>query len=246
MSNTISSGNDLSYLFGGASTGKSSSLYDVLGDYSSLKNGSSYKLYKAYYQKEDKDSKEAKNTISTAEKNAYTTVKSAAEGLSAAADALSSKSLYEKGEFKKTAKDGTQSDSEYDYDGMYKAVSDFVDNYNSLVKSGASESLAKLNDVTLRMMKNTKTNSNMLNSVGISIGKDGSLSINRDKFNQADVSSIKSLFSGSGSFADSTASRAGILKNASANKLSSSKVYNAEGKSDQTDNSQNPSYSAIV
>ncbi len=246
MSNTISSGNDLSYLFGGTSSGKSSSLYDVLGDYSSLKNGSSYKLYKAYYKKEDSDSKEAKNSISTTEKNAYTTVKSAAEGLSAAADKLSSNSLYQKGEFKKTAKDGTQTDSDYDYDGMYKAVSDFVENYNSLVKNGSSESLAKLNDVTYRMMKNTKVNYNTLGAIGISANKDGTLSIDRDKFNQAEVGSIKSLFSGSGSFADSTVSRASILKNTAVSKLSNSKVYNAEGKSDQSDSGSNTSYSAIV
>ena len=245
MANTISSGNDFSYLFGSSSSNKSNSLYDSLGDYASLKNGSARRLYKAYYAKEEGNTKEAKNSISTTEKNAYTTVKSSAEDLSSAVDKLSSSSLYAKGNFQKTAKDGTKSDSEYDYDSIYNAVKDFADSYNALIKNGSSENLSSMNDVTVRMMKNTKANSNLLNYVGISVGKDGSLSIDRDKFNQADISSIKSLFSGAGSFADSTASRASIMKNSAANKLSTSKVYNAEGTSEKNSD-DNSSYSAIV
>ena len=237
----------MSFLFGSTSSAKSNGLYDSLGDYASLKNGSAAKLYKAYYAKEDANSKEAKNSISTTEKNAYTSIKSAAEGLSEAVDKLSSKSLYEKGEFKKTGKDGSQTDSEYDFDKIYDAVSDFIKNYNTMVKNGTSEDLSGLNNVTVRMLKNTKTNSGALESIGISVGNDGTLSINRDKFNSSEISTIKSLFSGSGSFADSTASRAGIVKNTAVNKLSVSKVYNAEGKSDQNESASNPSsYSAIV
>jgi len=244
MSNTISSGNDLSYLFGNTGTSKSSSMYDVLGDYASLKNGSSYKLYKAYYEKEDPKSSEAKNSISTKEKSAYTSVKSAAEDLIDSADKLSSSSLYAKGSYQKTASDGTKSDSEYDYDSIYNEVKGFVDSYNSLIKNSSSEELTSLNNVALRTLKNTKTNSNLLNAVGISVAKDGSLSIDRDKFNNADINSIKSLFSGSGSFADSTASRASIMKNTAANKLSTSKVYTAEGTSSESGNSG--SYTATV
>ncbi len=230
MSNTISSGNDMSFLFGSSSSGKTNGLYDSLGDYASLKNGSAARLYKAYYKKEEENSKEAKNSISTTEKNAYTTVKSAAEGLSEAVDKLGSKSLYEK----------------EDREDLYSAVKDFIDNYNSVVKNGTSETLESLNSITVRMLKNTKANSNALNQVGISVGKDGSLSIDKDKFKQADISTVKALFNGSGSFADSTASRAGIVKNTVANKLSVSKVYNAEGKSEQPENSSSSSYSAIV
>ncbi len=244
MSNTISSGNDLSYLFGNSGTSKSSSMYDVLGDYASLKNGSSYKLYKAYYEKEDPKSSDAKNSISTKEKSAYTGVKSAAEDLMDSVDKLGSSSLYIKGSYQKTAKDGTKTDSDYDYDSIYNEVNNFIESYNSLIKGGASEDLASLNKVTLRTLANTKANTNVLNSVGISIGKDGTLSINRDKFNEADISSIKSLFSGSGSFADSTASRASIVKNTAANKLSNSKVYTAEGTSSEASDSS--SYNAIV
>ncbi len=241
MSNTISSGNDMSYLFGGTSSTKGSSLYDSLSDYASLKNGSAAKLYKAYYAKEDVNSKEAKNSISTTEKNAYNTVKSSAEDLSSAVDKLSSSSLYAKGKFEKTGSDGKKTESEYDYDKIYSAVKDFADSYNALIKNGSSENLSSLNDVTVRMLKNTKTNSNLLNQVGISVGKDGTLSIDRDKFNQADISSIKSLFSGAGSFADSTASRASVMKNSAANKLSSSKVYNADGTSEKGSSSDDSS-----
>ena len=245
MSNTINSGGDLSYLFGAGSSTKSSSLYDYLGDYAALKNGSSYKLYKAYYAQEEKAEKGEKNSISTTEKNAYNTVKSAAEDLSSAVDKLSSSALFKKGSFQKTGSDGSKTDAEYDYDKIFSAVSDFVDSYNSLVKNGSSESLSSLNDVTVRMLKNTKTNSALLDSVGISVGKDGTLSINKDRFYSADMTSVKSLFSGAGSFADSTASRAGIMKNAAANKLSTSKVYNADGTSDKS-SADNSNFSAIV
>ena len=245
MSNTISSGNDLSYLFGSTSSNKPASLYDTLGDYASLKNGSSYKLYKAYYEKEENIPGKTKNSISTTEKNAYTSVKSAAEDLSSAVEKLGSSSLYSKGSYTKTAKDGTKSEADYDYDKIFSAVSDFVESYNTLIKNGSSENLSKLNDVTLRMLKNTKTNSALLDAVGISVGKDGTLSVNRDKFNEADIGSVRSLFSGSGSFADSTASRASVMKNTSVNTLSSSKVYSAEGTSEKSD-SDNSTYSATV
>lgn len=245
MSNTISGGNDLSYLFGNTSGTRSTSLYDTLGDYASLKNGSARRLYKAYYAKEDADSKEAKNSISTTEKNAYNSVKSAAEDLSDAVDRLSGVSIYEKGSFQKTAKDGTKSDSEYDYDKIFAAVNSFVESYNTLVKNGSSENLASLNDVTVRMLKNTKTNSSLLGRIGISVGKDGTLSIDRDKFNDSDISAIKSLFKGAGSFADSTASRSSVMKNAASNKLSTSKVYNAEGTSEKSSD-DNSTYSATI
>ncbi|MCR4589942.1 MAG: flagellar filament capping protein FliD [Lachnospiraceae bacterium] len=245
MSNTISSGSDMSYLFGGTSSTKGATLYDSLSDYASLKNGSAAKLYKAYYAKEDPNSKEVKNSISTTEKNGYNTVKSSAEDLSAAVDKLSSSSLYAKGKYEKTGSDGKKTESEYDYDKIYSAVKDFADSYNALIKNGSSENLASLNEVTVRMLKNTKTNSALLSSVGISVGNDGTLSIDRDKFNRAEISSVKSLFSGSGSFADSTASRASVMKNSAANKLSTSKVYNAEGTSEKSaDDSSN--FSATV
>ena len=247
MSNTIGSGNDMSYLFGGASSTKGASLYDSLGDYASLKNGSAAKLYKAYYAKEEAGSKEAKNSISTTEKNAYNNVKSAAEDLSSAVDKLSSSSLYSKGKFEKTGSNGEKTESEYDYDKIYSAVKDFADSYNALIKNGSSEDLSSMNDVTIRMLKNTKTNSSLLNQVGISVSKDGTLSVDRDRFNSADISSIKSLFNGAGSFADSTASRAGVMKNSAANKLSTSKVYNAEGVSEKEKSSDDSSnFSAIV
>ena len=63
-------------------------------------------LVQAYYAQEEKAAKGEKNSISTTEKNAYNTVKSAAEDLSSAVDKLSSAALFQKGSYQKTGSDG--------------------------------------------------------------------------------------------------------------------------------------------
>ena len=119
---------------------------DLLGisysDYATIQNGSYTKLMKAYYTKEasgDSSSSSVSATTSTSKDSSKTlaNIESAADDLKKASETLRTngdKSLFTKKQT--TDKDGKVS-YEYDTDKIYKAVSDFVDSYNTMLKDPA-------------------------------------------------------------------------------------------------------------
>ncbi|MCR5650931.1 MAG: flagellar filament capping protein FliD [Lachnospiraceae bacterium] len=227
--------NDYSGLFSSLSTSQSSgygsSLESLYGDYSSIKNGSYGKLLKAYYAKQEKTYKAEEADDN---KGVYTRVKSNASALAKDADALTSSSLYAKGSFKVTKKDGSTEDSDYDMDNIYEKVSSFVKSYNSTVAAGSAIDSGAVSTRTLSLVQLTTKNKNLLGSIGISISSDGSLSIDEDKFKNADINSIKSLFSGTGSYADAVANKANVISSLASNKLSAYSQYDSKGSYDNT------------
>ena len=227
--------NDYSSLFSsfGASvnnSGSGNTLESLYGDYSSIKNGSYGKLLKAYYAKQEKTYKAEEADDN---KGVYTRVKGNAAALAKDADALTSSSLYAKGSFKVTKKDGTTEDSDYDMDRIYEKASAFVKSYNSTINAGAAIDSGAVSTRTLSLVHLTSKNKNLLKSVGISLSNDGNLSIDEDKFKTADINSIKSLFSGTGSYADAVANKANVISSLADNKLSSYSQYNSSGSIDK-------------
>ncbi|MCR4944405.1 MAG: flagellar filament capping protein FliD [Clostridium sp.] len=228
--------NDYSYLLNSSQSNRSYStssadttgIIGMLGNYSSIKNGSYGKLLKAYYAQQS--SEKSSKTLSEESQKAYSLVKNNASDLKNAATALSSDSLYKKGEYTVTDSKGNKTDSEYDYDTIYKNLSNFVDSYNSLLGAAASEKATATNNLALRMVATSATNVFMLDDIGVTADSDGKLSIDRDKFNQASITTIKSLFQGSGSYGDVTSSRASMMYSIATNKLGSSNTYNSGGK----------------
>jgi len=72
----------------------------------------------------------------------------------------------------------------------------------------------------------------LLNKVGINVNYDNTLSINADKFKNAETTDLKALFEGSNSVAARIAQKASALANQSANQLvanSGSSLYNMFG-----------------
>jgi flagellar capping protein FliD len=137
---------------------------------------------KAYYTKEasgDSSSSSVSATTSTSKDSSKTlaNIESAAEDLKKASETLRTngdKSLFTKKQT--TDKDGNVS-YEYDTDKIYKAVSDFVDSYNKMLKEGGDSNTNSILRSTKSMVNLTKANSNMLSKVGITIGTDNKLSI---------------------------------------------------------------------
>ena len=215
----------LSSLSSSSSSG-SSGISSLLGDYVSIKNGSYGKLLKAYYAKQSKETSSA----NTDTDKTLSTVKSDASTLQSAAAALTSSSLYQKGSYKVTSADGkTTTDSEYNYDNIYDKVSSFVSSYNTMVKAGAASETSSVNSKTTNLVSLTSSNSDLLKTVGITAKTDGTLSIDEDKFKKADINTIKSLFEGNGSYADSVANKSSLINQLAANKLSGSTSYSASG-----------------
>ena len=205
------SGYDFSALMGTSNTSSSSNL---LADYASIKNGSYGKLLKAYYAKQD-----AESAVSGDSKQSLTLMMSSADSLKKSADALNDSSLWEKKKIKKKDEEtGEETEVEdYDWDAITKAVKSFIEDYNAVVKAaGDSETKNVLRNAAW-MTGITESTQNLLSSVGITIGKGNQLELDEDALKKANINTLKSLFTGTGSFADKISQKAGSISRAAAN-----------------------------
>ena len=223
MSISISAKNDYSYLFNSMNKSSGSgSIADMswLSDYSSIKSGSYGKLLKAYYASGDDSSSAAKSAVSklTADKTALDETTKDYQTAANKADALQ-KSISSVGALKDDADD----------DAVYDAVNSYVKSYNELVDSaGATKDSAIIGRLT-SMETTTGSYEKKLNGLGISIGNDGKLSIDRDTFAAADKSAVKELF-GKGSYGSNVnVSAAMIQSTANYDALRGGTTYTAAG-----------------
>ena len=194
-----------------------------LSDYSGIRNGSYYKLMRAYYGGSSNaealvDSSKTSTTTSADKINA-TLVKDEADALRDSTSKLlenGSKSLFNKTLVKDA--DGKETQG-YDMDSIYKSVSSFVKDYNSLIGSVVDSSNTSVLSSTASIVGNTKANEKLLSSVGIALNADNTLSIDEDAFKSAEGSTVKSLFNGTGSYGYGVASNTSQIYNQSVSQL---------------------------
>ena len=110
-----------------------------------------------------------------------------------------SSSVFEK--VTKTNENG-QKVTDYDKDAIYKSVKSFVKDYNKLVDETEDSDTRSILQAT--MINQTKANKTALAAVGITIDSDNNLSIDEEKFKNADMAKVKDLFQGVNSFGDKT------------------------------------------
>lgn len=221
----------------GSSSSSDGGLYSLLSEYNNIKNGSYYKVVKAYYAKQSnktsdtKDSK-SKNNTST-EQNKLTVAKNDAQAMTTAADALitkGSKSLFNEKDITTKNEDGTETTVKgYDTDAIYKAVKKFADSYNSLLDSASSTDSKNILNSTLNMTNNTKSYEKLLNKVGITIGTNNKLSVDETAFKKADMSTVKTLFNGNSSFAYSVSTKASMINISASSEANKASMYNSRG-----------------
>ena len=212
--------NSISSLFAsmGTTSTSSSSTDGLLGinlsDYASIKNGSYGKLMKSYYalDEENKTDKKSKNDTDDTDAT-IRSIKTAADDLKDSAAALySSKSLF--------AKDAN---GEYDMEAIYEKVNAFIEDYNSMIGSVGSAETESIANAGASIVNNTSNNIDMLSKMGISVsGADYTLSIDKEKFMKSDISDIKSMFSGVGSFAYQVGAKASRVYSMVEDKVSGS------------------------
>lgn len=113
---------------------------------------------------------------------------------------------------------------------IYDAVEQMVDNYNGTIKALKNVS-TPLNDFYKEMLEEAVTESEAaLNEFGITKNKNGTLSLEKEKFESSDLETIKKVFGNSGTFSTKVAFIAGrISENATANMESYSSLYGADG-----------------
>ena len=203
---------DYSALFGGTSDSSSVGNTNMLSDYAAIKNGSYGKLMKAYYAKQDAEKLSGKGDTS----QKLTLMKTSADSLKKSADALNDASLWEKKKIKKKdEKTGEETEVEdYDWDAIAKKVKSFIDDYNDVVKeAGESNTKDVLRNASWMTGMTDKT-SHLLSKIGITIGKGNKLELDEDELKKADISSLKTVFTGYNSFAGKTAQKAAGISNA--------------------------------
>lgn len=195
-----------------------------LSDYASIKNGSYGKLLKAYYAKQDTEKLSGMGDSS----QKLTLMKSGADSLKRSADALGDTSLWEKKKIKKkdeaTGEEAEEED--YDWKAITKAVKSFIEDYNDVVEDAGTSSTKDVLRGAVWMTGMTDKNSNMLSKIGITIGKGNKLELDEEALKKADISTLKSVFTGYNSFAAKVSRKAAGISNA-ANKAGA--TYTSSG-----------------
>lgn len=230
---------DFSTLFGGGVPYIDNSVGGInVSDYAMIKNGSYGKLMKAYYARQDADKLSQTGDSS----KTLMLMRSSADSLKKSAEALGDTSLYEKKKFKKKdEKTGEETEEwDYDWDAITKAVKNFIDDYNAVVEqAGNSETKDVLRNAAW-MTSITEKVGNLLSKAGINVGKGNKLEFDEETLKKKtalgksgiefdNISTLKSLFTGHGSFADKIAQKASAISSAAARTKGVDKTYNKQG-----------------
>ena len=121
--------------------------------------------------------------------------------------------------------DATNTLKKADYSGDKKPedflgnVKNFVDSYNNNLSNTKKVDSYSILQTAVWGTEQMNISEAMLNKVGITIGVDNKLSLDEDKFKEANMSDLKTLFSGSGSLADRVGQKASTMVNQSANQM---------------------------
>lgn len=257
-------------LFSGFNTSGVSSLSSIAGDFSEIKNGSYGRLVRAYYDKIEKPLKnQKKSSVSNLkkdvnvdnvkkelkEKNSEKVDKNIlkeqkkvsvdAGELQRAGIALTGeKSNIEMSAFKKSYVRGEDGVWGYDYDKdkIYKAVEKFADSYNKVIDSSDKLQTGEADKYVSNMLNITRKNADELEKIGVHVGPNSKIKVDKDAILKGDASKIRELFSGEKGFAKKIAKESEKLqKSFSIDK----KSYNYKGKYN-VNNNLNDLFSSII
>ncbi len=186
---------DVTSLFGGLNANNNNNLFGGinLSDYSLIKRGGYKKLMKSYYD-EQSGKTTHKNNVTTnkkeqaVDKTGLTQMKKESDGLKSAVEAFNKDDLWK------------QTNGEYDMEKITGAVKSFVNEYNDVINQSSKVNSKEISQTMRYMSSMTNTMSKALSKIGVEVGVDGKLSINEDTLKKANVTSIKSMFAGAGSY----------------------------------------------
>lgn len=227
MGFTVSSGDsNILTLFSGLSGSNSGSLANMTNtiaslttDYDSIRNGSYGKVTKAYYAKaavtdsDDDTTTEKKKNLKadSVSSSSLEKVASKATNLESSVSALAKNSLY--------------TESGYNADVVSDKVNSFVKSYNSLINEADSSSLAvraKENKLTAV----SESYESKLNAIGISINKDKTLSVDKNKLHAAAANDVAELFGKNAGFSSAVSASADSIASTA---TAENSTYNSSG-----------------
>ena len=188
---------------GYSSNSYSNTLYSGLSQLSSVKSGAYSKALKALYGKNNNTSSYTSSILKNSKYkyNVDSELSSVKRESGELAD--SAKKLYA------TGKDNLFADKEkYDSDAAYKAVSEFVSNYNETIAAADKLGNSAVDNAVNSMARMTGIMGKSLSKAGITVGTDGKMSVDEEAFKKADMDTVKNLFGNNGYFGKSIASSA--------------------------------------
>lgn len=199
-----------SSLLSGAGSGSSGGFdgSSLLTDYAAIKNGSYGKMMKSYYAKlkTEEGEEDEKTSASKTKKVKDSSSASAASAL-----------------YKSASKLGTLDYDDHSEENVQKitdAVSSFIKDYNSLMKSGAKSDNSTVQKQTDALYNSYYSNYKLFAKIGITMNSDRTLSLDEDSFKKGftddsgRAGTVKTLFGGIGSFADKAVDRASRIYHA--------------------------------
>lgn len=153
----------------------------------------------------------------------YEKLEKSADELTQAAQALAAEG--EDSLFAKAAQSGS-------YEALYDSIEKLTDRYNAVAKNLKASS-GSLSSYYYQMLREAaQSNSDSLNAVGITIGKDGTLSLDKDKLKASSAEDMQKAVGSASVFTSKLAFLSGrIADNAKANAQSITSQYNSSGKS---------------
>jgi hypothetical protein len=171
-----------------------------LSTYSSIQSGSYKKLLAKYYANQESANAAPSDSSSGNDVSVSTQKLNATKVRDASAQVKDSSAVLNKASLWAKAATGSQGTATYNTSAIYKAVTSFVTDYNSLVSGAAGSSDHSILRTAANMVSNTSANKKLLAEIGITIGSDNKLSIDESSFKSADMAAVKSVFYGAGSF----------------------------------------------
>ena len=115
-------------------------------------------------------------------------------------------------------------------DSAYDALFAFIKDYNALLKDAEKSENTKVTNQVDYLKNLVSNNKSAFAKIGITINSDKSLSIDEDKFKEADMSDVKSLFEGTYSFAEKMKDRINqIYRYASSGGSLETQTYTSQG-----------------
>lgn len=243
--------------FGSNSNSSSSSyglsgLYGLVGEYNNIRSGAYYKVAKEYFNSKTKDTSSASSADKTSDSNekadklaalkkenssttsVYSKVKEEAADLKDAISKLTTtgeKSLFVEQE--KTVKDEKTGEETtvkaIDREAVEESVKKFVSTYNDTVQASYNSNDTAVIRNAGYMTRTTNTFSRALSEVGITVNKDNTLSVDKDKLASANLSNLQTLFNGSSSYAAVISQKADMITTAATNAATSTNLYTNTG-----------------
>ncbi len=115
-------------------------------------------------------------------------------------------------------------------DSVYKAFSSLVEDYNDLIKNTDKSANSNVVNQASYLRNLVSGNKSAFSRIGVTVNSDKSLSIDEKAFKEADMSSVKNLFTGAYSFSEKMTDRVNqIYRYATQGDALTKPTYNSEG-----------------